>query len=140
MIIWAYKNENGVLCCALLQKSVPQGVEAIQLEVSSPDDVILDESGNITIKSQEQKLQELKNQKLEYLKKYVYSLLFSTDYVITKILEAQVNGLPTSDLLTQYQNILTQRQNIRNWNNQKEQEINNATTIEELNNINLKFE
>jgi hypothetical protein len=139
MIVWAYKNENGVLCCALLQESVPQGIEAIRLEVDSPDDVILDENGNITIKSQEQKLQELKNQKLEYLKKYVYSLLFPTDYVITKIAEAQVNGLSISDLLTQYQDILTQRQNIRNWNNQKEQEINNATTIEELNNINLIF-
>jgi hypothetical protein len=139
MIVWAYKNENNILCCALLQESVPQGIEAIRLEVDSPDDVILDENGNITIKSQEQKLQELKNQKLEYLKKYVYSLLFPTDYVITKIAEAQVNGLSISDLLTQYQDILTQRQNIRNWNNQKEQEINNATTIEELNNINLIF-
>jgi hypothetical protein len=140
MIVWAYKNENNVLCCALLEESVPQGIEAIKLEVDSPDDVILDENGNITIKSQEQKLQELKLKKLDYLKKYVYSLLSPTDYVITKIAEAQLNGLPTSDLLTQYQSILTQRQNIRNWNAQKEQEINDATSIEELNNINLIFE
>jgi len=139
MIVWAYKNENNVLCCALLKESVPQDIVATQLEVNSPDDVILDEVGNITIKTSEQKLQELKSQKLDYLKKYIYSLLSPTDYVITKILEAQVNGLPTSDLLTQYQSILTYRQNIRNWNIQKEQEINNAITIEELNNINLNF-
>jgi hypothetical protein len=140
MIVWAYKNENGILCCALLQESIPQGVEAIRLEVDSPDDVILDENGNITIKSQEQKLQELKNQKLEYLKKYVYSLLAPTDYVITKISESQLNGFSTSELLIQYQDVLTQRQSIRDWNSQKEQEISNATSIAELNNINLIFE
>jgi len=139
MIVWAYKNENNVLCCALLEESVPQGVSALRLEVDSPDDVILDANGNITVKSQEQKLQELKVKKLDYLKKYVYSLLQPTDYVMTKIVEAQIKGLSISDLLTQYQSILAQRQNIRDWNAQKEQEINNATSIEELNNINLIF-
>jgi hypothetical protein len=59
--------------------------------------------------------------------------------VITKISEAQLNGLSTSELLTQYQDVLTQRQTIRDWNLQKEQEISNATSIAELNNINLIF-
>jgi len=46
-----YKRQ--VLCCALNQASVPQGVSPTELDVSSPDDVIV-ANGTITVKTQAQ--------------------------------------------------------------------------------------
>jgi len=47
MKVWAYLNSNGVVCCALSKASVPEGISAIELDVSSPDDVIVN-NGTIT--------------------------------------------------------------------------------------------
>jgi hypothetical protein len=66
MIVWAYLNSNGVLCCALNQASVPQGVSAIELDVNSPDDVIL-ENGTITVKTQAQLFAEAQQKAIKDL-------------------------------------------------------------------------
>jgi hypothetical protein len=42
MKVWAYLHpELNILCCALLPEAVPEGVEAVELEVETPDDVVL---------------------------------------------------------------------------------------------------
>jgi len=63
MRVWAYIHpELKTLCCALLPEAVPEGVEAVELEVETPDDVILD-SGQIRVKTETEKLEEEKQRK-----------------------------------------------------------------------------
>jgi hypothetical protein len=143
MKVWAYLHpELNILCCALLPEAVPQGVEAIELEVETPDDVVLDENGQIRVKTEAEKLAGERQRKLAELKTYVASLLAQTDYTITKIAEAQIqNDTAEVEALKQkYSAQLQQREAIRQWNEQMKQLIRNATSLEELRNININFE
>ena len=52
MKVWAYVHPDlKILCCALLPEAVPEGVEAVELEVETPDDVVLD-NGQIRLKTE----------------------------------------------------------------------------------------
>ena len=142
MKIWAYIHPQlNILCCALLPEAVPEGVEAVEFEVESPDDVVYDGT-QIRLKTQDEKLQELKVQKLSELKTYVASLLAQTDYIITKIAEAQIqNDTAEVEALKQrYSAQLQQREAIRVWNEQMKQKIRNAKSLEELKAIEIRFE
>jgi hypothetical protein len=142
MKVWAYLYpELNILCCALLPEAVPEGVEAIELEVETPDDVVLDENGQIRVKTEAEKLVEEKQRKLAELKTYVAGLLAQTDYIITKIAEAQIQGdtAEVEQLKQKYSAQLQQREAIRTWNEQMKQLIRNATSLEELRNIVIEF-
>jgi len=142
MKIFAYLHpELNILCCALLPDAIPDGIKAIEFDVESPDDVIYDGT-QIRLKTQDEKLQELKTQKLSELKTYVASLLAPTDYIITKIAEAQIqNDTAEVEALKQkYAVQLQRREAIRQWNEQMKQAIQNAKTIEELEVIKIEFE
>jgi len=141
MKVWAYIHPQlNILCCALLPEAVPEGVQAVELEVASPDDVVLD-NGQIRLKTEAEKLAEEKQKKLEELKRYVASLLTSTDYIITKIAEAQIrNDMKEVEALKQKYSVqLQQREAIRQWNEQMKQAIQNAQNIEELMGIVIEF-
>ena len=141
MKVWAYIHpELNILCCALLKESIPEGIEAIEFEVESLDDVIYDGT-QIRLKTQDEKLQELKARKLSELKTYVASLLAQTDYVIAKIAEAQIqNDMEEVEVLKQkYSAQLQQRKAIRVWNEQMKQAIQNAQNLEELMGIVIEF-
>jgi hypothetical protein len=56
------------LCCALLSESVPSNVEYVELEVETPDDVILD-NGQIRLKTEAEKLEEEKRKKTYRIEK-----------------------------------------------------------------------
>jgi hypothetical protein len=140
MKVWAYIHPQlNILCCALLPEAVPQGVQAIEFEVESPDDVVYD-GKQIKLKTEEEKLQEEKQRKLIELKNYIASLLAPTDYIITKISEAQILGQDISTLEQKYIVQLQKRQKIRAWNEKMKQAINNAQTSDELRSIIIKFE
>jgi len=128
------------LCCALLPEAVPEGVEYVELEVSSPDDIILD-NGQIRVKTEAEKLAEEKEEKLAELKKYVATLLEPTDYVIVRIAEAQVRGdvVEVERLKRKYAKQLQEREVIRQWSKQMKQAIRKAKTLEELRKIETKF-
>jgi len=66
MKVWAYLNNNNVLCCALDKASVPQGVSATEFDVNSPNDVIV-ENGTITVKTQAQLLAEAQQKAIKDL-------------------------------------------------------------------------
>jgi glutathione synthase/RimK-type ligase-like ATP-grasp enzyme len=112
----------------------------VELEVETPDDVILD-NGQIRLKTEAEKLAEEKQRKLAELKSYVASLLEQTDYIITKIAEAQaLNDTEEVEQLKQkYATQLQQRQAIREWNEQMKQAIRNAKTLEELRSIEIRY-
>jgi len=104
------------------------------------DTLITVANGTITQNTEQQILQNLQKQKLQELSSYVATLLQPTDYIITKIAEAQAtndNNLQT--LQTQYAKQLQQRASIRKWNENTKQVINNATTIDQLNSIVIQF-
>jgi hypothetical protein len=128
------------LCCALLPEAVPPNVEAVELEVVSPDDVVYD-NGQIRLKTEAEKLAEEKEKKLAELKRYVASFLEQTDYVIIKIAEAEAlgNTEEVESLKQKYATQLQQREAIRQWNEQMKQAIRNATSLEELRSIEIRY-
>jgi len=141
MKVWAYIHPNlNILCCALLPEAVPEGVEAVELEVMSPNDVILD-NGQIRVKTEVEKLEEEKQRKLAELKRYVANMLEPTDYVVVRIAEAEIKGdTDTAEQLKQkYATQLQEREAIRQWNEQMKQAIKNAETLEELRSIEIRY-
>jgi len=128
------------LCCALLPEAVPPNVEAIELEVETPDDVILD-NGQIRLKTEAEKLAEEKQRKLTELKNYVASMLEKTDYIIIKIAEAEAMGNTEAveQLKQRYATQLQRRLAIREWNERMKQAIISATSLEELRSITIEF-
>jgi hypothetical protein len=141
MKVWAYIHPQlNILCCALLPEAVPEGVEAVELDVETPDDVIYD-NGQIRLKTEEDKLNEEIHRKLAELKNYVASVLAQTDYIILKIAEAQAIGdtEAVEQLKQKYATQLQQREAIRQWNEQMKQAISNAETLEELRSIEIRY-
>jgi len=130
--------ENGQLFTTEDENLAPP--EAIRFEVENFDDLIYDGS-QIRLKTQDEKLQELKVQKLSELKAYVASLLAQTDYIITKVAEAQIqNDTAKGEALKQkYSAQLQLRDAIRAWNEQMKQSIKNAKSLDELLNLEIKF-
>jgi hypothetical protein len=98
------------------------------------------DNGTIIQNTEQQILQNLQKQKLQNLSTYVASLLQPTDYIIIKMAETQLtnNNIPPG-LQAKYANQLQQRANIRKWNDDMEQAINNATTIDQLLVINIEY-
>jgi hypothetical protein len=141
MKVWAFIHpELQTLCCALLPEAVPEGVEYVELEVTSLDDVVYD-NGQIRLKTEAEKLTEEKQKKLAELKSYVANMLSQTDYIVVKIAEAEALGdTDTAEQLRQkYATQLQQRQVIRQWNEQMKQVIRNAKTLEELRRIEIRY-
>jgi hypothetical protein len=141
MKVWAFIHpELKILCCALLPDAVPEGVEVVELEVESPNDVIYDGT-QIRLKTETEKLEEEKQRKLAELRSYVARLLAPTDYVILKISEAQTLGdtEAVEQLKQKHASQLQQREVIRNWNEQMKQKIKNAKTLEELRSIEIRY-
>jgi hypothetical protein len=106
-----------------------------------PLDILITVSnGTVTQNTEQQVLQNLQKQKLKQLADYVTILLQPTDYIIIKISEAQsTNDNTLQTLQTKYTTQLQQRANIRKWNENMKQAINNATTIDQLLAINIEY-
>jgi len=146
MKVWAYIHPQAkILCCALLPEAVPEGVEAVELEVESPEDVIL-ENGKIRVKTEEERLAERikdeKERKLRELDQYLTDLLSQTDYIVLKIAEAQALGEidKAEELKQKYAKQLQQRQELRDWGKRMKEAIKNAKTLEELKRIGVRYE
>ncbi len=141
MKVWAFIHPDlKILCCALLPEAVPPNVEAIELEVETPDDVVYDD-GQIRVKTEAEKLAEEKERKLAELKRYVAMLLEPTDYIIIKIAEAEVkrDPLEAGRLRERYETQLQEREAIRQWNERMKQAIINAKTLEELRQLEIRY-
>ncbi len=141
MKVWAFIHPDlKTLCCALIREAIPQGVEYVELEVESPDDVVLD-NGQIRVKTEAERLKQEKERKLAELRNYVANLLEQTDYIIVRIAEAEVKGdtAEVERLKQRYAKQLQEREAIRQWNEQMKQAIRNAKTIEELRNLEIRY-
>ncbi len=141
MKVYAFIHpELKILCCALIREAVPAGVEYVELEVLSPDDVIYDGT-QIRVKTKEERLKQEKERKLAELKRYVTSLLEPTDYIITRIAEAEIKGdtAEAERLRQKYATQLQQREAIRKWYEQMKQAIRNAKNLERLRRIEIRY-
>lgn len=134
-----YKNEGKIY---RLEAELPpsDAYTVFEFNAENPEDLIYDGS-QIRLKTQDEKIQELKAQKLSELKTYVASLLAQTDYIITKIAEAQMQNdtAEVETLKQKYATQLQQREAIRQWNEQMKQAIRNAQSLEELRGIVIEF-
>lgn len=78
-------------------------------------------------------LDTLKSAFIDTVKWQASNKLKETDWTVVKCTELGLN------IEEKYPQIYQLRNNIRNWSNEKEQEINSATTLEELLNIDIKI-
>jgi len=91
------------------------------------------EDGKIVIKAPEKVLtKEFLHQKRQ---EKLNLLLQPTDYVILKLAEGQIMSKDITTDKIKYENVLDNRQAIRQWNEQIKQAINNASTQEDMQNI-----
>jgi hypothetical protein len=84
MKVWAYINpQTNILCCALLKESVPSNVNAVELEVETPDDVVYID-GVIRVKTTEEKLSEAKQKAIQnlYTQAYTYTFRYYNDMLL----------------------------------------------------------
>ena len=139
---WAW-IENGNIFVAYSEDVVPKGVAVIEVpDNATPSDLAIDETGQLRLKTEQEKLADLKQEKLQQLKSYVSSLLSQTDWVIIKLQSIREEKWPDTEIqveMQKYQPILDRRKAIREWNLQMKQVIQNATTIEELEVIRIEF-
>jgi hypothetical protein len=140
---YVWLDENGNLQTQYIPTLAPKNALKVNNHGHSnlPLNVLITiDNGTIIQNTEQQILQNLQKQKLQNLSIYVASLLQPTDYIIIKMAEAQLtnnNTLPA--LQAKYANQLQQRANIRKWNDDTEQAINNATAIEQLLAINIEY-
>jgi hypothetical protein len=128
----------------LLKESIPEGVIAVEFEIDNPsqiDDIIYDGT-QIRFKTLEEKLQEKKAELQALRRQKVAVLLVQTDYVITKLsdLKTQLElGLITQSVyeaeIQKYLPIMQKRRKIREWNASMEARIQNASSLDELKQI-----
>jgi len=134
-----YKNDGTIY---RLEAELPPSDEYVifEFDAEDPNDIVYDGT-QIRLKTEEEKLAEEKQKKLEELKRYVAALLSQTDYVVIKIAEAQTLGdtEAVEQLKQKYAIQLQQREAIRQWNEQIKQAIRNAKTLEELRSIIIDF-
>ena len=137
MRVWAYLHPQlNILCCAILPEAVPQDIQAIEFEVEDINDIIYDGT-QIRLKTVEEKLNERKQEKLQQLKQIFASKIAQTDYILVKIEEARLLNQDIQPLLEKYATQLQERQQLRQRYEELKQAIQNATTLEELNAIDL---
>ncbi|MEM4620949.1 MAG: hypothetical protein QW607_12155 [Desulfurococcaceae archaeon] len=133
-MLYAWIDENGTLCTTFELASVPEKYRSNvvvfeDFNIHDWDKLYIDENGEIKVKSEEQILVEKKRMLLESLKQKVFSMLSQTDWVLTKCSELGVNP---NDL---YPDVMSQRRRIRGLNDELEEKIKEAKTLQELEEI-----
>ena len=142
MFVWL---ENGELKVAFQKEYAPEDaveIDTLGLTPIPPIEAFIKvENDRIVKKTQDEVLQWLKDEKMKMLKDYVASLLSTTDYIIMKISEAQIQN-DTAEVVALKQKYLAQlqqRKAIRQWNEQMKQAIQNAQSLNELMSIIIEF-
>ncbi|MEM1672468.1 MAG: hypothetical protein QXT86_10515 [Archaeoglobaceae archaeon] len=133
-MLYAWINENGILCSTFDLEFVPEKyrnnvVVFENLSIHDFDKLYIDENGEIKVKSEEQILSERKQRLMESLKQKVFSMLSQTDWVLIKCSELGVN--PNDS----YFDVMFQRKRIRQLNDELEEKIKEAKTLQELEEI-----
>ena len=85
----------------------------------------------------ERLFERLKQEKLQQLRMLFASRISGTDYILIKIEEAKLLNQDIQPLLEKYATQLQERQQLRQRYEELKQAIQNATTLEELNAIDL---
>lgn len=138
--MWKAWIENGNIFVAPDQSVAPP--DAIEVpEGTTPQDLkIVD--GRLTLKTDEEKLQELKKQKLQELRVKTAKLLEETDFVVIKLHSLRLEGADEETIHAEenkYARILEERRRIREWNAFMKEAILQTKTIEELQKLQLEY-
>ena len=95
---------------------------------------------NINIRENKPWFSNLVSQGLDKLKEIVkdtiryiaWKELMKTDWIITKIFEIQLQGGDIEEAISKYSNILEYRKAVRDWCNNKEEDINQIEDVNSL--------
>jgi len=142
---YVWLDEKGSLQTQYMAELAPKSALKVNNygQPNLPIDILITISnGTINQNTEQEILENLQKKKLQELKSYVASLLSLTDYIVTKISEAQsVNDTQLlQSLQIKYATQIQQRKQIRTWNDKMKQTINNSTTIEQLNAIVIEYQ
>ncbi len=137
---WAwFEGEN--IFVAYSKDVVPENAVEVPDDIT-PQDLVI-EGGQLRLKTDEEKLDEIKQYKLQELKMYVANLLSQTDWVVIKLQSLVNEGWSKSEIQAEkekYQAILEQRRKIREWNEKMKQMLQSAQTLDELLSLQITFE
>ncbi len=137
--MYAYLKD-GVLCVSLFKENVPEGVEYVEVSAPSADWVVLD-NGQIKVLTEEEynaRLLQEKKSKLIIFSKEIAKQKIEAKYPTYKQLNIirQAKNYTQEDLQTMNDYIDT----IREEQNKFEMNINQALTLEDLNQIEKELE
>ena len=123
-IYWEYRN--GVLVKSFINKL------ANEIEADNMDDVVPKGNDGVRIKTQEEKLQELKEQKLAELKQNYASAATQTDARFSQYNKRKELGILNEDDEADYQEALDYYKKITEQYRQKKAELEQISDIEQL--------
>lgn len=144
-MIYAWINKEGILCATCDLQYVPEehkdSVFVFDSDIREVNKLTV-ENGEIRLKTEEEILNERKQQKTSELKNYVAEILSQTDWVVTKLQSLKEEGWTEEEIEAEkqrYATVFQQRRAIREWNLQMKQAIKEAKTLEELEKIKIEF-
>ncbi len=109
----------------------------------TPQDLVVDkETGKLRLKTEEEKLNEAKQYKLQELKTYMADLLAQTDWVIVKLQSMANEGWADEEIQAErqkYEPVFKQRREIREWAEQMKKLIKDAKTVDEVLSLEIVF-
>ena len=126
-----YDNENYVTQYSYNDTDLKEAFMEDNFEIKFGYTRVREEDGklilynNTSVKEQyyiDEELEKAKQEILNQIELYKQELL-ATDYIVTKIAEAQALGEDTSQLITKYSDMLVYRKTLRNKINELEKEL-----------------
>lgn len=121
--------ENGNIFITEDDTLILQDYIEVPEETTLQDLKIVD--GRLVLKTEEEKLEELKQEQLQKLKQYVFSLLFKTDWIVIKCIDLELN------IEEAYPDIKRERNLIRAWYEELKNKILQETSISKLKELDL---
>ncbi len=107
----------------------------------TPQDLVV-ENGQLRLKTEQERLNEIKQYKLQELKTYMANLLAQTDWVIAKLQSMVNEGWADEEIQAErqkYEPVFKQRREIREWAEQMKKLIKEAKTVDEVLSLEIVF-
>ena len=148
----AYDSTSGVFAGfydTIIHENIPDNVIEISEDQykqilrnlndpSYPNNIVVI-NGFLSEVPREYDLSDMKERKVDRVKKVTYSKLQESDWKVLRHRDQVAAGQGTSLTSQEYQDLLTERENIRIQSDDYEQQINDATSVDQINLISIEY-
>lgn len=138
---WAWVADGRVFI-SFSDDMLPNNVDILEVPDNTTIFDLVFENGRLRLKTEEERLLDLKQKKERELKRHVSILLSQTDWVAIKMWSLRIEGLGEEEIqneLQKYHSVLERRKKVREWANKMKEAIWNAQTIEDLIRLRIEF-